>query len=208
MAVTLLCNLGFAHAAVSIEVHALLGKKVVLQINGVRRILSLGQTSPEGVQLISSDNSGATLKVDGEVKEYLLGASVSTRYAEPESLEEKVFADDMGMFLRSGSINGRVVEFLIDTGATSIAMNTIQAKELGIRYLLDGKEATVDTASGMVKAYEVSLDTVSLGGIKQRDVRAIVIDGEHPGPILLGMTFLSNLKVSTKGRVMTLQIRK
>ena len=100
------------------------------------------------------------------------------------------------------------MKFLVDTGATSIAMNTSQAKRLGIRYRLKGKKSTVSTASGFVKAYGVSLNTVSLGSIKQRNVRAVVIDGKHPGPILLGMTFLSNLKVDTKGYVMTLKKRK
>ena len=129
-------------------------------------------------------------------------------YAEPENIEERIFADDRGMFIRSGTINGRSVDFLVDTGATSIAMNASQAKWLGIRYRLKGKESTVSTASGFVKAYEVNLNTVSLGSIKQKNVRAVVIEGKHPGPILLGMTFLSNLKVDTKGIVMMLKKRK
>ena len=196
------------HAIESIEVQALLGKKAVVQIDGVRRTLSAGKPTPEGVVLISTDNNGAKLKVDGKVKDYVLGSSVSMNYAVPESLEEKVFADDRGMFLQTGTINGRSVEFLVDTGATSIAMNTTQAKRLGIRYRIEGKVSSVSTASGFVKAYEVKLKTVSLGSIKQRNIRAMVIDGKHPGPILLGMTFLSKLKVDTQGTVMTLIKRK
>ena len=197
-----------SHAVESVEVQALLGKKAVVQIDGVRRTLSIGKPSPEGVVLISVSKNGTKLKVDGEVKDYVLGTSVSMNYAVPESLEEKVFADDRGMFLQTGTINGRSVEFLVDTGATSIAMNTTQAKRLGIRYRIDGKASSVSTASGFVKAYEVKLKTVSLGSIKQRNIRAMVIDGKHPGPILLGMTFLSNLKVDTQGSVMTLIKRK
>ena len=205
----LLCGcIKVSHAVNSIEVQALLGNKVVAQIDGVRRTLSIGKPSPEGVELISLIDNGATLKVNGDVKDYLLGSSVSMNYAEPENLEEKVFSDDRGMFLRNGTINGQSVKFLVDTGATSIAMNTSQAKRLGIRYRLEGKVATVSTASGYVKAYEVNLNTVALGAIKQSNVRAMVIDGKHPGPILLGMTFLSSLKVDTKGNVMTLKKRK
>lgn len=207
-AVLLVCLSGISHAVTSIEVQALLGKKVVVQIDGVRRTLSPGKDSPEGVKLISSDRHGATLSVDGKIKEYQLGSSVSMNYAEPENIEERIFADDRGMFIRSGTINGRSVDFLVDTGATSIAMNASQAKWLGIRYRLKGKESTVSTASGFVKAYEVNLNTVSLGSIKQKNVRAVVIEGKHPGPILLGMTFLSNLKVDTKGIVMILKKRK
>ena len=197
-----------SYAIESIEVQALLGKKAVVQIDGLRRTLSIGKPTPEGVELISTDKNGVKLKVVGEVKDYVLGSSVSMNYAVLESLEEKVFADDRGMFLQTGTINGRSVEFLVDTGATSIAMNTTQAKRLGIRYRIEGKASSVSTASGFVKAYEVKLKTVSLGSIKQRNIRAMVIDGKHPGPILLGMTFLSNLKVDTQGTVMTLKKRK
>ena len=94
------------YAVTSVEVQALLGKKVVAQIDGVRRTLSVGKPSPEGVELLSLIDNGATLKVNGEVKDYLLGSSVSMNYAEPENLEEKVFSDDRGMFLRNGTING------------------------------------------------------------------------------------------------------
>ena len=206
--ILLLCLSSVSQAVSSVEVQALLGKKVVVQIDGVRRTLSIAKPSPEGVELISTNSDGATLKVNGKVKEYLLGSSVSMNYAKPENIEEKVFSDDRGMFLRNGTINGRSVKFLVDTGATSIAMNSSQAKRLGIRYRLEGKPSTVSTASGFVKAYEVKLKTVGLGAIKQKNIRAVVIDGKHPGPILLGMTFLSSLKVDTKGNVMTLKKRK
>ena len=85
-AVLLLCLSSVSHAVTSIEVQALLGKKVVVQIDGVRRTLSPGKASPEGVKLISSDRHGATLSVDGNTKEYRLGSSVSMNYAEPVAL--------------------------------------------------------------------------------------------------------------------------
>lgn len=195
-------------AVESIEIQALLGKKVVAQIDGERRTLSPGKISPEGVRLISTTDKGATLEVNGVVKNYLLGSSVSLSYKQPELHQEQVFANDRGMFLQTGSINGRSVRFLIDTGATTIAMNKQQAKRLGIKYRLEGKESSASTASGFVKTYAVKLKKVSLGSIQQRNVTAMVIDGNHPGPILLGMSFLSKLKVNNSGGVMTLRQRK
>ena len=97
---------------------------------------------------------------------------------------------------------------MIDTGATSIAMNAAQAKQLGVRYRMVGKIISVSTASGFEKAYEVKLRTVNLGTIMQKNVRAVVIDGKHPGPILLGLSFLSRLNVDTVGKTMTLSKRK
>ena len=196
------------HAVESIEVQALFANKVVVLIDDVRRVLSVGKTSPEGVRLISASSKGATLEVDGEIKDYQLGTSISLTYKKPVLLEETIFADDNGMFMRVGTINGLAVRFLIDTGATTIAMNKTQAKRLGIRYRSNGKAAGVSTASGFEKAYEVKLKSVSLGGIKQSNVTAMVIDGNHPGPILLGMSFLSALKVEKAGNAMVLQQRQ
>ncbi|MDH5711451.1 MAG: TIGR02281 family clan AA aspartic protease, partial [Gammaproteobacteria bacterium] len=118
-----------------------------------------------------------------------------------------VFADDRGMFMSVGSINGQTVQFLVDTGATSIAMNATQAKRLGVRYELDGEKSTASTASGFVTAYRVRLKSVSLGKIRKRNIEAMVIDGQHPGPILLGMTFLGGLQVEKTGNTLTLKSR-
>ena len=58
-----------------------------------------------------------------------------------------------------------------------------------------------------MKAYSVHLKSVSLGKIKRRNIKAMVIDGEHPGPILLGMSFLGDLKVEKAGNTLTLKSR-
>ena len=103
-----------------------------------------------------------------------------------------------------GNINGRSARFLVDTGATAVSMNTKQAKQLGIRYDKVGIPASVSTASGYEKAYRVRLKSVTVGNITETNVDAVVIDGDHPGPILLGMTFLGRLSVEHSGNAMTL----
>ncbi len=108
------------------------------------------------------------------------------------------------MYMTVGNINGRSVRFLVDTGASAISMNTEQAKQLGIHYDKTGIPAGVSTASGFVKAYRVRLKSVSVGKITQTNVEAFVIDGNHPGPILLGMSFLGRLSVEHSGNAMTL----
>ena len=87
-------------------------------------------------------------------------------------------------------------------------MNTDQAKHLGIRYDKYGIPAGVSTASGYADAYKVRLKSVSVGDITQTNVEAFVIDGKHPGPILLGMTFLGGLDVEHSGNAMTLTQKK
>ena len=188
-----------------IEVQALFGGKAVVMIDGQRRTLSIGQTSPEGVKLIDADSKQAVLEVDGKPTTYKPGGAISLSYARPEHHEEQVYADDRGMFHSVGTINGRTVRFLLDTGATTVAMNKSQAKQLGVDYRMNGEPIVVSTASDHVKGYRVRLNSVSLGKIKQQNVEAMVIDGNHPGPVLLGMSFLGKLKVENAGGVMKIR---
>lgn len=192
------------HAVDQLEVQGLFSKKAVLMVDGKRHIVAVGQTSPEGVKVVSINKNGAVLDVDGKQKQYDLGSSVSTSFAKPKSSSEKIYANSGGMYMTYGNINGRSVHFLVDTGASAIAMNIKQAKHLGIRYDKVGVPSSVSTASGYAKSYRVRLKSVSVGSITQKNVEAFVIDGEHPGPILLGMTFLGKLKVEHSGNAMTL----
>ena len=194
-----------AYAVEKLEVQGLFSNKAVLMIDGKRHILAVGETSPEGVKVISANSRGAVLEVDGQQKQYNLGYSaVSTTFSKRKSQKETIFVNSGGMYMTFGNINGRTVRFLVDTGASAISMNVEQAKKLGIRYDKIGVPAGVSTASGYVNAYRVRLKSVSVGKITETNVEAFVIDGNHPGPILLGMTFLGRLSVEHSGNSMTL----
>jgi aspartyl protease family protein len=193
-----------SYAVEKIDVEGLFSNKAVLMIDGNRHILAVGEVSPEGVKVVSADSRGAVLEVDGVKKQFHLGNTVSTSFAERKKQQETIYVNSAGMYMTFGSINGRSVHFLVDTGASAIAMNAEQAKQLGIRYDKIGVPAGVSTASGFEKAYRVRLKSVSLGKITQTNVEALVIDGNHPGPILLGMTFLGQLNVDHTGTAMTL----
>ena len=194
-----------ANAIEKIEIQGLFANKAVVMIDGNRHILAVGQTSPEGVKLISASSRGAVLEVDGKQKQYPLGNTVSTSFTKRKSTKETLYKNSGGMYLTFGSINGRSVRFLVDTGATAVAMNTLQAKQLGIRYDKIGKPAGISTASGFENGWRVRLKTVTVGNITERNVEALVIDGNHPGPILLGMSFLGRLNVEHEGSAMTLR---
>ena len=193
------------HAVEKIEIQGLFSSKAVVMIDGTRHILSVGQTSPEGVRLISASSRGAVLEIDGRQKQYQLGNTVSTSFSKRKSTKETIYKNSGGMYLTFGSINGRSVRLLVDTGASAVAMNTEQAKQLGIRYDKIGKPAGISTASGFENGWRVRLKTVTVGNITERNVEALVIDGNHPGPILLGMSFLGRLNVEHEGNAMTLR---
>ncbi|MFV2005080.1 MAG: TIGR02281 family clan AA aspartic protease [Gammaproteobacteria bacterium] len=193
------------NAVEKIEVQGLFANKAVLSIDGKRHILAVGETSPEGVKVISATSRGAVLEVDGRQKQYNMGStSISTTYTARKTQKETIYKNSAGMYMTYGSINGRSVHFLVDTGASAVSMNSDQAKQLGIDYEKTGIASGVSTASGYVKAFRVKLKSVSVGDITQRNVEAFVIDGNHPGPILLGMTFLGRLSVEHSGNAMTL----
>ena len=199
----LLCRTGFAAQQITVE--ALFGNKAMLMIEGVRHTLAVGQSTPDGVRLVDVNPHRAILEVGGKQQSYQPGSAVSLSFSQRDQVEETVYADRMGMFKTFGSINGQPVHFLVDTGATLIAMNKSQAKKLGIQYRLRGKPSGASTASGYVRGYKVKLKSVTLGKIKRRNVDAMVIDGNHPGPILLGMSFLDKLKVEKSGDALTIR---
>lgn len=191
-----------------IEVQGLFSGKAVLLIDDKRHIVAEGQASPEGVRVISADSKSAVLEVNGEQKRYVLGNSITTSYSRPESIKEQIIADGAGMYFVHGSINGHSVKFLVDTGATSIAMSAIDAKRLGIPYRIIGKPSEASTASGIAETYEIQLKTVKVGRLVQRNVDAVVINGNHPREVLLGMTFLDRLKVEKEGNKMILEMKQ
>lgn len=196
---------GTAFAAPEVSILALFKDKALVRIDGNRRVLAAGQTSPEGVKLIAADSGGATLEIDGKRERYALGDHIGSHYAAPAAREIRLWPDDQGMYLADGSINGQPVEFLVDTGASQVALNAALARRLGIDFRFEGRRGAVETASGVARAYRVRLDRVKIGDIQLRNVEAVVLDGSHPRRALLGMSFLQRLELKREAGALVLQ---
>lgn len=107
-----------------------------------------------------------------------------------------------GHFMAGGTINGRPVEFMVDTGATQIAI----PKELADRLKLKrGMPVELLTAAGPSRGYSTRLDRVTLATIEAKDVGAIIVDELHPDVVLLGMNFLRRLEIIQRGDELTLR---
>ncbi len=191
----------------NIAVMGLFRDKAVLLINGERRILTVGERAAEGVKLISADSKQAVIEVGGKRYTHTLGSQISTSFAKGSTKRVSIYRNPRGMFTTVGSINGLPVNFLIDTGASAIAMGTFEARRLGLNYKIEGTEIVVRTASGLSNAYAVKLNTVKLGDIVQRNVEAFVIDNDEPDTVLLGMSYLGQLNIVNEGAVMHLEQR-
>lgn len=215
-AFALLCSMMGAGSAAGVEkltLLALFKDKVLLHVDGERRLIAKGETSPEGIQLVSADSDHAVVIVDGrrEVLELGMvstfpGASddVSPAWDGPERLT--LWAEDDGFFYASGRINDTPVRFLVDTGANTIALNQSAAERIGIDYR-NGRRGVATTASGVAPMYLVKLDRVSIGEITLHDVDAGVLLSEHPAVPLLGMSFLGKLDMEREGKRLELKRR-
>lgn len=107
-----------------------------------------------------------------------------------------------GQYLADGEVNGERVTFLLDTGATQVALSTRLARELGLEL---GPPVTLQTAAGPARGYSVRLRSVRLAGIEMRDVAALVTEGLEPGLVLLGMNFLKRLEMTQRGAELILR---
>ncbi len=100
-----------------------------------------------------------------------------------------------GHYLADGTVNGSQVRFLVDTGATDVALSESLARELGLEF---GPRVTVMTAAGPAPAWMTRLDSVSLGGLERRNVRATITPGLGE-EALLGMSFLKHFSIRQEG---------
>lgn len=191
-------------AAADILVYALFQDKAVLMVNGTKRILKVGERSPEGIVLLSSDGDSATVEFNGRRERLTLGSHLGPAIAAPAQAEVRLYPDERGMYSIDGTINGQSVRFLVDTGATLIAMNAVIAKRLAIDFRM-GKKGIVETASGIENAYGITLKSVKVGAVELRDVDAVVIDGGYPTDVLLGMSFLGRLEMQRDAKHMVLR---
>lgn len=205
---TLISWAGFSLSAYALEaqdvrVVGLFKGTVVLDISGKQRLLKVGKRSPEGVELLSADATGATVIIDGVQHRLNLTRAHSGGYQERKVVSKQIDINARGQYMTPGSINGRSVTFLVDTGATSVAMNSEMARALGIDFA-SGQIGQSSTAGGLVRSYRVMLDRVKVGEIEVRNVRAAVLEGIYPSYVLLGMTYLSEVEMNENSGLMTL----
>jgi aspartyl protease family protein len=205
LAVLLVWSSAALAAGPVVRVLALFSDKAMLSVDGRQRLLAKGQTSPEGVELVAADTERAVVRIAGEELSLRPGGVVSASYAKPERREVRVPRGMHGAYLVSGTVNGQPVDFLVDTGASVVALGEAQARRLGIPFEREGTPIQLATASGVVAGYRVTLERVRVGEIELRNVEGSVILGAGPPRALLGMSFLSRLELQNQGSVLVIR---
>ncbi len=130
-------------------------------------------------------------------------AAIATAESEqaPGARKVAIGADDRGHFITVAAINGRTIEVVIDTGATTVALTQGTARRLGIALAAADYTVRIDTANGVVRAAPVVVAAISVGNVTIHDVAAVVVEGDTLELNLLGMSFLSRLtKFEAAGR--------
>lgn len=195
----------WAQSGPRVQLGGVMGGRAMLVINGQTRLLTVGQTV-DGITLRAVD--GDTVRVVTPVGPLMLrvGDSPVTVQSGPPrasaAREIVLTAGPGGHFITQGSINGQSVSFMVDTGATTVAMSQAEATRLGLD-LRSGRRGVGSTANGMVPMVAVTLTRVRVGDIEVANVEAAVLPQgmEH---ILLGNSFLSRFQMRRENDVMRL----
>ncbi|HNU66189.1 MAG TPA: TIGR02281 family clan AA aspartic protease [Methylotenera sp.] len=201
----ILLTANLAQAATQVNIVGLFSNKAVVIINGGKpKTLSVGQTS-EGVKLLAADSQTATLQIEGKTQQLGMGqaASVGGNSANAGVASVTLYADTAGHFISECYVNGAPLKFLLDTGATTVALNSGDAKFAKIDYKR-GEPIQVSTANGVVTAYRVTIATLKIGALTLNQVEASVLEGGSPSVVLLGMSALNRLDMKRQDIALTL----
>ena len=120
----------------------------------------------------------------------------------PGFVEVRLVGNHQGHFVVDGAINEQPVHFMLDTGATDVAIPERVARQLD---LARGAPVQVSTANGRTEGYRTRLNSVQLGDIRLRDVRAMVVPGLDGDQILLGMSALKQLEFTQRSGTLLLR---
>ena len=200
------CLTALPAAATGVAVAGVFSGKALLVIDGgAPTIVQVGQTTPEGVRLVSVDGESAVVELEGKRRNLRMGQHVVSQKVGDGPQETKLVADARGHYQAQGAINGRSTRFVVDTGATMVSMGAGDASRIGIDWR-KGQPGMVQTANGQARAWRVMLDSVRVGEITIHGVEGLVHESDLP-VVLLGMSFLSRTEMRNEGTTMTLKKR-
>lgn len=189
-----------------IVVLGLLGQKALLKIDGQQHMLAAGE-SAGGVTVLEVTRQDTLLRINQREERLAMGKDTGGIDLREAQASIDISMNAYGQFITNGQINGRVVKFLVDTGANTVSMTTADARALGVDYKRVGERTGVMTAGGPVEAWVVTLGSVQVGPITVRNVVATVREAADIQPILLGMTFLSQVNLQHEQNRLRLMAR-
>jgi aspartyl protease family protein len=197
-----------AAAAQAVTLQGMLGAKALLIVDGsAPKTVAPGETF-KGVKVVSTAGDEAVVEIKGSRHTLRVGEAPASVGGNPSALNGArivLTAGSGGHFMSQGAINGKPVQFMVDTGATNIALGANDAERIGIDY----KSAPMgrsSTANGIVNVWRVKLASVRVGDVEVRDVDGLVVPMAMPY-VLLGNSFLTRFQMKRENDVMVLERR-
>jgi len=202
----LLGGLVSAAAAVDVQVVAVVpGRSAAIVIDGGNPVtIEIGETI-DSVKLLRAGRSEVDVSIDGLAVTLPLARATGTKATRPSS-SITLTADARDHFVTNGIVNGRAVRFLVDTGASLTTLSRGEAQRIGLQFR-DGQPTAASTANGVVRGWQIWLDTVVIGSVTVRNVKAMVIDTDALDVSLLGMSYLSQFDLQRQGTTLVLRRR-
>ena len=190
----------------SVTLAGTLGFKALVIVDGGPPISLAAGESYKGVKLLLTAGDTATFEIAGKKVSMRVGdspASVGASGARTPSSDKIVMtAGSGGHFLTSGLINGRPVQLMVDTGATSVSLGAADADRIGLKYQT-GQPIRLATANGTTSGWRVKLDSMRVGDVDVYNVDAVVSPGAMPF-VLLGNSFLNRFQMTRANDQMVL----
>ncbi|MGJ7554690.1 retropepsin-like aspartic protease family protein [Variovorax sp. RB3P1] len=208
VAAQLMAAAAVAHAASSVTLTGSIGSRAILIVNGnAPKTVAIGE-SYQGVKLVSLQAEQAVVELEGK--------RVNLRMDTPVSIgggaatggggsRVVLTADSRGHFMTQGAINGRPVTFMLDTGATSIALSMADAQRIGLDYT-KGQRVQIGTANGTTQGYRLRVQSVRVGDVEVYDIDAVVSPESMPF-VLLGNSFITRFSMRRDADQMVLEKR-
>jgi aspartyl protease family protein len=195
--------------AESVALAGMMGSRALLVVNGsAPKTVAPGETH-QGVKVVSTSGDQAVIEQAGKRQTLRVGeAPVSTgasSNASGRGTRIVLTESSGGHFMTPGQVNGRAVQFMVDTGATGVAMSMQDAERTGIAYKT-GQPVQMSTANGTAQGFRLRLNSVRVGDVEVFDVDAVVVPQPMPF-VLLGNSFLSRFQMKRENNLMTLDKR-
>ncbi len=193
-------------AASRVSVNGVFGEKALIAIdNSPARVMAVGDRV-QGVRLLAV--RGQQVEIEQEGQRRILEVGFGNQPADHSAAlaEVVITADGNGHFLAGGMVNSYAVRFMVDTGASVVALPRSIASSAGV--VLDkAKTVVISTANGNVRASKVLLNTIRVGNVSLNMVEAIVLEDKQLRMPLLGMSFLKRTNMKNEGDRLTLSQR-
>ena len=183
----------------------ILGTKALLIVNSsAPRGVAVGE-SHQGVKVLSVGKDEAVVEVAGSRRTLHLGEAPVSVGSKSGGRRVVLIADSRGHFVNSGTINGRIMQFMVDTGASTVAIGRPDADRMGLNYQ-GGQPVRMNTANGVAQGWRMKLDSVRIGDVEVFGIEAVVTPQAMPF-VLLGNSFLTEFQMTRTNDQMVLEKR-